>query len=300
MIAKTISMIRWGFLFAWMLKNRGPNSFGIYDVKNSLDLFVNMKKSSYKNLKAAEVFITKVERLLRPHISSWPLIRCGPPGDAGYTIARLNSLDYVLSGGAGKNIDFELELARNGSKVFICDPYVKCLPVTHENIVHYKKKLSSKKSKIFSLRSWDLIDFYEHIKITRESTKLLKLDIEGDEIELLGNKAISLADYDQIVIEIHNLFELNSSVSIIKFETLINNLFKDHKCIYLNSNNNGILLNFGNKFLPEVVELTLLNNRYFKPDSIQSLDAPKFDNALNNAKRLPIPNFMALNKFLSG
>lgn len=300
MISKAISIIRWGFLFAWMLKNRGHDSFGTYDVKRSLALFVNLKKSSYDNLEAAEIFIAKIERMLTPRISPIPLIRYGPPGDAGYTIAKLNSLDYVLTGGAGKNIDFELELAKNGSKVFICDPYVKRLPVTHKNILHYKKRLVSKKTKIFSLRNWDLENFCKHIEINTASTKLLKMDIEGDEIELLGNKAITLSDFDQIVIEIHNLFGLCSSSLIIKFETLFNNLLKYHKCIYLNSNNNGLLLNFGSKFIPEVLELTLLNNKYFKTDFNQTLDAPKFSNNLNNPKKLQIPNFIALNKFLYG
>jgi len=58
-------------------------------------------------------------------------------------------------------------------------------------------------------------------------------------------------------------------------------------------------LKYGSKFLPEIFELTLLNNKYFKLNFPPTQEVPKIDNVLNNAQRLPVTNFMALNKFLS-
>ena len=65
------------------------------------------------------------------------------------------------------------------------------------------------------------------------------------------------------------------------------NLLKYHHVISFNSNNNGMILNFGQNLFPEVFELTLLHHKYFgsKPIELVKYDG-LIEGCTNNPERL--------------
>jgi hypothetical protein len=284
--AKLKSSIIWLKAIIWMITNRGNKSFGPDEIKYALEFFIASKKGTLSNYQEAEKFAGEFALRLWPKISPLPVIRVGPNNDSGYSIAQINGTDLIVSGGAGKNIDFEMFFAETGTKVYICDPFVDSLPKSHRNISHHLLKFESDVAK--SKKNIITLDEFEDlINIDPNRTNLLKLDIEGSEISLLSSNNLNLYKYAQIVIEVHDMYRITSEDFRNKLLKTFDNLLKYHHVINFNSNNNGSILSFGKNLFPEVFELTLLHHKYF--DS-KSLELVKFDDLIeeytNNRERL--------------
>ena len=284
--AKLKSSIIWLKTIVWIITNRGNESFGPNEIRYALDFFIASKKGPMSDYHLAEKLVGELALKLWPKISPLPIIRIGPKNDSGYSIAQINGLDLIVSGGAGKNIDFEMFFAETGTKVHICDPFVESLPKSHRNISHHFLKFESDVTK--SKENITTLDeFEELINIDPSRTNLLKLDIEGSEISLLSSNNLNLDKYTQIVIEVHNMYRVTSEDFRDKLLKTFDNLLKYHHVINFNSNNNGLILSFGQNLIPEVFELTLLHHNYF---SSKSLELVKYDELLegytNNPERL--------------
>jgi hypothetical protein len=252
--------------------------------------FKSTRKPKLENLILAEKFVGSLLQDLWPKVSPFQLLRRGPQFDSGYMVAELNKFDNIISGGAGKNIDFEMSFALQGSNVSICDPSIDELPTIHRNMQHYKVLLdgaeSDRKEKFFTLGEYE-----NRIGFRSDETNLLKLDIEGCEISLLGQADLDLSHYDQIVIELHDLHKVTDHQFREKFEVLIRNLLRDHHVIFFNGNNNGMLLNFGLFLIPEIFEVTLLHKKYFNGITKQNFNSAKLlQDDVNNPQRLPLLN----------
>ena len=270
------------------MTHRGHDSHGRIDVVNALVFFKAIRKANLENLILAEEFVGRLLRDLWPKISPFELSRRGPQFDSGYMIVELNKFNNIVSGGAGKNIDFEMSFALEGATVSICDPFVDELPVFHKNINHYKILLDdidrSGKREHLSLGG-----FEDLIGLKSEEINLLKLDIEGSEVNLLGKADVDLNKYDQIVIELHNLHKITENQFRKRFEVLKSNLLRNHHVIFFNGNNNGLLLNFGPYLIPEIFELTLLHEKYFTDLVKQKYQSTSIlQNSINNPQRRPL------------
>ena len=300
--AKLKSSIIWLKTIVWIITNRGNESFGPNEIRYALDFFIASKKGPMSDYHLAEKLVGELAPKLWPKISPLPIMRVGPKNDSGYSIAQINDLDLIVSGGAGKNIDFELFFAETGTKVYICDPFVKSLPKSHRNISHYLLKfesnVSNSKENIITLDG-----FEELIDINSNGTNLLKLDIEGSEISLLSSNDLNLNKYAQIVIEVHDMYRITSEDFRDKLLKTVDNLLKYHHVINFNSNNNGLILNFGQNLFPEVFELTLLHHKYFGSKSIELVKYNELiEEYTNNRERLANLNiftYMHRNKLSS-
>jgi hypothetical protein len=208
-------------------------------------------------------------------------------------MAKIPNVDLLISGGAGKNIDLEYGFAELGSRVHVFDPNVVILPRTHELIKHHKKFLGHgpKKNSVHDLQTvHKLVGFDKH------KINILKIDIEGAELDFLGLKKVDLSGYDQIIIEIHDLYKVVNSNLRKRFSIMFLNLFRFHHVILFNANNNGLLLNFGVVHFPEVFEMTLLNKKYFKLKPKYSREKKNIQGSKNNLNRLAVPNIFKINK----
>ena len=288
--SKVTSVYHWFFAIKWILTHRGHDSYGRIEVVSALVFFKAIRKANLENLILAEEFVGRLLQDFWPKISPFELLRRGPQFDSGYMIAELNKFDNIVSGGAGKNIDFEMSFALEGSTVSICDPFVDELPVIHKNINHYKVLLDNfdpnEKKEYFTLGK-----FEELIGLKSEEINLLKLDIEGSEVNLLGQTDVDLNKYDQIVIELHNLHKITEKQFRKRFEVLNRNLLRNHQVIFFNGNNNGLLLNFGPYLIPEIFELTLLHKKYFtKPIKQKYQSTNILQDSINNPQRRPLLN----------
>jgi hypothetical protein len=297
LISRSKSIIQVINILCWIRNFRKSTWFNMDQIPRALSFYFSYKNAQLSNLKSAEKLVEQILQKIKPVMSPIEIIRVGPAFDSGYMVANIGKVDYLLSGGAGKNIDFELNYASKGTKVDICDPFVKKLPNYHPNITHYKVLLEDYDVKKYKRNLWNFTDLTKRELVMKADVKMLKLDIEGSELNLLSKENESLDKFNQIIIEIHKLDSILNYNDHIKFLILFQNLLKFHHVIHFNGNNNGFLLNFGELFIPEVFELTLLHKKYFK-DFDFSKTKVHTKESRNNVNRLPIPDIFDLNSNL--
>jgi hypothetical protein len=284
MKCKFLGLRQWLHVISYLYQNRGNDSFGAIDVIKSIKIFLALKKSSSSQHIKVNSFLEDLTIKILPKESPLRLIRIGPKNDSGYySIAPLEN-SILFSGGAGKNIDFEVYFAEHGANIHIFDPTIRVLPVTHPNIIHHKIALSLGDKQFKA--SWDLDTLLKFIKseTSPHRNKFLKLDIEGYELQLFSQKLFDLSIFEQIIIEIHDLHTLLLDNYLDNFSNLFENLLKNHHVVCINANNNGFLFSVNDRLFPEIIELTLLNSKYFNSQINFSLKDLASSNNLNRQK----------------
>lgn len=271
------------------------NKLRLNQVIPAIEFYACLRNAEFYELNHAEKEVLNILDRVKPITSPLNMHRIGPEKDSGYLVADINEVELLLSGGAGKNIDFEINYANQGCKVHICDPFVRKLPKAHPNVFHHKILLDDNPNKKIKFPVWNFSELVNNEFFHNSGNKMLKLDVEGSELNLLGTRYIDLGMFNQIVIEIHNLHLLAVNSSLLKFRMLFQNLLRFHNVIYFNGNNNGFLLNFGEVFIPEVFEITLLHKEYFIHNSGHSRSNSSLEPQINNSNRLLIPDVFKLN-----
>ena len=169
-------------------------------------------------------------------------IRIGIKKDGGYVIVQGYEYDFIISGGVGSDISFELEFMNMHPQVkgLLFDGTVE-KPVLPDNLTFINKNIGHTNNLIEYIKNYNNV--------------FLKLDIEGGEWELLSSPFVNyLHKIKQIVIEVHNIFS-NRDVVL----NCLKALSKTHNIVHVHENNN--CRNFvdiaGNKY-PDTIELTYL------------------------------------------
>jgi hypothetical protein len=241
---------------------------------------------SREELQAAEAALEELGRLLQVTKIDG-LMRFGAKNDGGYIGVASLDTPIVLSGGGGKNIDFEIELAEKGSKVHIYDPTIKKLPRNHVNITHISCALTDSNDKTFKdsvtlSEAFSDLDRAEHVPVW------LKLDIEGSEIDLLSADLKVLTRFQQIFVEFHDTYKLVDPTYRSNLISILEELQKTHYLISIVSNNWQGMTNFGHAFAPVTFEATFISREFAagfsNVNEFQSLKS------VNNPNRPDIPD----------
>ena len=197
------------------------------------------------------------------------LIRIGNNRDGGYLMAE----DFVNGGvaysfGIGTNVTWEKELSRHGYKIYMYDhtiPGVYDLPM---NCQYHRMGLADSHS-----HGDELVELEQLICRNGHddmSMMVLKIDIEGAEWGFLNIvSGECLEKFDQIIMELHGLCELNALGNKIRCLEKIN---ETHQLIHIHPNNNGQILYLGGKAYCNLMEVTYVNkNRYMFCDTRETL-----------------------------
>lgn len=282
--AQISNLIGWAKTFSYLIRNRGHKTYGHKTIYRLAERYVYENCQDFSEYEAAEQAVQHLIATLSPRKES-DLSRIGPNFDAGY-IGVLNPLPkYLISGGAGKNIDFEVALAERGVIAHIFDHTVRTLPKQDINLYHHKKGIFAKLSLVQNSISLD--EIVAMFPKNEKEKMWLKLDIEGSEWELLAEEIELLDRFDQIFIEFHDTYKLTDSKFRNNFTKIFNYLNTNFDLISISSNNWEGTTNFGKTFIPTTFEVTYIKKRqgYFRR---KGADYKKFM-FVNNANRLPIP-----------
>ena len=287
MISRILGLVRWLLLFWNIFQKRGLNTYGKEHVQYVMERFVYEHTFSLEDSNQAGLTIDFIANFLS---NNWCYchepIRIGPPKDSGYVIADLYQHPDVLSGGAGKNIDFELYFSDRKSEVHIYDPTVTLDQIKHANVTHHKVGLESSKSSRFknsiSLKQLDLT--------VRPQGLYLKLDIEGSEWNLLSEAVENLIGFDQVIVEFHEMYRLSDSKFRTEVKKLITYLNLNFTVINYHPNNWRNWINFGHAMIPEVFEVTMINRKHCVGNITYESAGEKGLNFPNNPNRLELSN----------
>ena len=201
------------------------------------------------------------------------IFRLGVNGDGGYVIGDLDEPNYDCYISAGINdeesfsLDFIEKYHMNEYNSFGFDGTINNYPYHYTNKISFIKKNINAYNDNYNTNLDYLINKYDNI--------FLKMDIEGYEYPwLLSLDENKLSKFKQIVMEFHGITNDGWEWSNVDKRICLAKLTNTHYIIHAHGNNNSFLLNG----IPDVIELTFVNKKYF--NSIPEL----------NKQNLPIEN----------
>ncbi|BAL84066.1 hypothetical protein SELR_23580 [Selenomonas ruminantium subsp. lactilytica TAM6421] len=185
-------------------------------------------------------------------------VRLGKHGDGGYLIVEnypISERKILYAFGVGGDVSFEYEMAEQGYQVYMYDHTVPKLPQEHPSF-HYQKRglIGEHDESRFELST--LTDFMRENEHLQDQDMLLKMDIEGFEVDVFRNLSESVqSKFAQIVLELHGLDEIEKWDALLE---ALAGLKRTHTLVHLHANNWGSVTYIGNAMITEAMELTFV------------------------------------------
>lgn len=213
-------------------------------------------------LRTASEMILEAAALLRPISSSHEFVRVGGDHDGGYVVARdLAGPDAAMSIGVGQDVSADEELASWGVCVWQFDHTVAESPATSDRITFTRIGVGVE-------RSAELAPI-EHLLTMMdtdpEDSVWLLLDAEGVEWDVLTFSRPTIERFDQIVIEFHLLRLLSEPMRGEVMLQALRALAATHVPVAWHPNNFAPVQIIGGHFVPDVLEVTFVAKRCFRP-----------------------------------
>lgn len=252
-----------------LLRSAVHRSGILIDVRN-LILKMNFDINNKISMQNCEKFR---EQLIKMS-SDLPLKMIGSPEkDGSYPILTYQNFKKikVISIGVGNNIIFDEGMSNLGATVWCFDHTVAPrIKNKHKQNIFYMAfgiKGATPIPKCKSLK--EIIQLTEDVKVF--DATILKLDCEGVEWDVLTNNSIKLlSQFDQIIVELHNLDRFSSinfaKMALKNFKKLEN----DFLVTYLAPNNFTPIVRLANDLLwPFTLEVLLVNKKLVKKSNIE-------------------------------
>lgn len=204
----------------------------------------------------ADERLRKAVRLLRPYrLPGLDLVRVGGAHDGGYLMSPgLEAVDGAISLGVGPDVSWDLDVAGRGVKVAMFDPTVRRLPTKVPNGVFYRLGVCGQADG--NARYRPLSDLVAMAGFPPGAELLLKMDVEGAEWSAISSMDGGLADYQQIVIEMHQLSRLADPVLSGEILSSLQRLTASHVPVHVHANNYSRLLRYDEDWFPDAVEVS--------------------------------------------
>jgi hypothetical protein len=215
--------------------------------------------------------IQAILNYLAPNQYLGKIKRVGGKADGSYVvpIEILGKNTYLLSGGIENNNKFEIYAASRGTTGIQIDNSITNPPQTHTNLKFINATLGDiDKSGHVSLET--LMN-----KVPRNKKILIKIDIEGGEIEALGSLSTkNLKRIDCLVMELHNLGSITSKND--KIYNLLNQLHNANlRSIFIQANNACLTYTLSGTLIPDNIEITYVKKYKTSKPSIAYIDSIK-------------------------
>jgi hypothetical protein len=227
----------------------------------------------------ADERLRKAVRLLRPYrVPGVELVRVGGAHDGGYLMSPgLGAVDGAISLGVGPDVSWDLDVARRGVKVAMFDPTVRRLPTKVPNGAFYRIGVCGQTEG--NARYRPLNDLVAMAGFPPGAELLLKMDVEGAEWPTISSMDGGLADYQQIVVEMHQLSRLADADRSGEILSSLQRLAATHVSVHVHANNYSRLLRFDDDWFPDAVEVSYLRRDLADSPSLASrirspLDVP--------------------------
>lgn len=209
---------------------------------------------------------------IRPRqVRGQQLMRVGSAHDGGYVLLDdYDTASGVLSGGAGDNVDFEIQLAQAGLDVHVYDHTVEQLPdaagdpritFVHEPLGPEGVDLAAAIARLGS-EGADL---------------LLKVDIDGGEWDLFAAAADVLPRFRQIALELHGLHQVGDALWRERALEALSVVNRTHAPVHVHPNNHGAYAIVGGVPLPDIIEVTFARRDAYQLVDDDTVSRPTLD-----------------------
>ena len=255
-------------------KNLQIRAFSIWHFKSTgsvLNRFNSLLSPVEYNEITTNKNVIKIQTILNylaPHKYLGKIQRVGGEADGSYVvpIEILCRNTYLLSGGIEDNNKFEIFVASRGITGIQIDNSITKPPQNHSNLEFLNATLGD-------------VDKPGHVsletlmnKIPKNKKILIKIDIEGDEIEALGGLSTkNLKRIDCLVMELHNLGSITSKND--KIYNLLNRLHKASlRSIFIQANNACLTYTLAGNLIPDNIEITYVKKHKTSKPSITDIN----------------------------
>jgi hypothetical protein len=215
-------------------------------------------------------------------VEDFKKIRLGNRGDGGYIfIDDFAPISQVISCGISDDVNCDLAFAEMGKRVVQFDHTVETSPQHHPRFDFRKQAIDALGSIPGSVRLWDVVN---KLGDAGKADLLLKIDIDGNEWATFANFPLKeLKRIRQIVCEFHWSSRLHRIEHFTLCLKAIENIRKAFFPAHLHANNFAGFANVLGVPIPEVYEVTFVNNDLYRPSGFQKsvpteLDSPNNPN----------------------
>ena len=190
------------------------------------------------------------------------LQRIGGEGDGGYLVPDiLSTIEYCFSPGVDVTADFELELSQKYSiKSFMADASVKSAPINDKNFTFIEKFLGSKTQD----RYITLSDWIDLSAVDEDSNKILQMDIEGGEYDVLTESSETLSNFSILIIEFHGLQNMFDTNFLKMISAIFEKIYKNFSICHVHPNTCSGIASLNGIDVPRVIEVTFINKKFIK------------------------------------
>jgi hypothetical protein len=253
---------------------------GIFTALTSLQ--AHQRKNNFKYLPNTPETVQQLKRiysLISPKkVKDVNKIRLGNANDGGYVcLDYFKGIKAALSLGINDDVSWDIEVARRGLQIYQYDHTVEGPPIKHENFIFHKVKIDT----VERLGSASLMSILERYQLSEPQSVILKMDIEGDEWDVLGSVSDETLDvFSQILCEFHNFERLLEPEFYKKIIGVLSKLREKFEVFHVHANNYGpLLLIPGVGSLPETLEIGFFRKQVFDFEDTDEnfpgeLDAP--------------------------
>jgi hypothetical protein len=187
------------------------------------------------------------------------LVRIGGGDDGGYLLPNnLDEIKYCFSLGVGGSINFEKELSTlYDIKSFMADGSDDIISFSEKNLFFSKKYISS--------RTYDnnitLSDFIHSSIGNSLDNKILQMDIEGSEYEVLSYESIEkLSSFTTLIIEFHELQKLFQTEFLRICISIFEKIYLNFSICHAHPNNCCGIAEIDEIKVPRVMEVVFIRN----------------------------------------
>jgi len=215
-------------------------------------------------------------RLLGPHeVLGFGKIRLGRMNDGGYVmIDDFEGINCAFSFGISGDDSWDVGVAEKGIPVYQFDYSIDKSPSSHP-LLNFSKKRISPEAANGNATIPDLVDKYSN---GAHSDIILKIDIEGAEWNVLDACPIEyLKHFKQVICEFHSLSQLGDAIYLSLFKGVFEKLNTAFSIVHIHANNWGSIFNLSNIVIPDVIEITFVNDDYYTVSASDEIFPTKLD-----------------------
>lgn len=199
--------------------------------------------------------------LLRPYdIAEGEKTRIGRSGDGGYVLlARPKLPAAVYSFGVRNDISFERELAERGCRCYLFDDAIDELSYDHPNLRFSQASIGAAKVPVQPTAA--VVDRLRRNGDQQQSDLLLKLDVEGNEYDILSSiDDRTLRCFSQVVLRVYWLHQLADPVFCSAFIEVFGRINRLFTLYHVHANNRLPIVFIAGFPVPDALELSYVRS----------------------------------------
>ncbi|WP_294153693.1 hypothetical protein [uncultured Selenomonas sp.] len=210
-----------------------------------------------------------------------PLQRVGKSHDGGYLMVPPKTGGIAYSFGISDDVSWDAAMADYGYQIYMYDHTIETLPAQRAEFHFFREEIASNPTDLPPL--YPLAHALEVNQHTDQQNMILKMDVEGAEWGfLMYTPSAILSQFDQIVIEFHDLVKPHSRERSSQMLYCLQKMQETHELVHLHANNFGCMVEMDGHIYGDVLEATYVRKELISTEADRELSLPHALDEPNN------------------